>query len=317
MPDFVVAGAPRCGTTSLHYYLRQHPQVCMSAIKEPNFFLFDADDHPHIAEEPIIRKSVRKATDYRALFRPTEATRVTGDVSPLYLYTRETPARLFAVCGVIRVVCLLRPPAERAWSHFLHAMPDVPADRRDELFAELVDAEMGGGPRYEPYRTRTHLVRLGRYGEQVARYEETFGAHNVLVLLTEDLEDDGDRALASVCSFIGVDDTVELAHGQRYNTTGAGGPAGWSVARKLVRRLQPALKASLPPRIAGRLAEVRASRLDAGAGPTPPIHPETERRITEWCADDVEALAARIDRDLSSWLGGPTATDGPARPTGG
>jgi len=305
VPNFVVAGAPRCGTTSLHYYLRQHPQVCMSAIKEPNFFLFGIDGLPHIAEEPIIRKSVRKLSDYSALFRPTTATRAIGDVSPLYLYTRETAARLLAVCGVIRVVCVLRRPAERAWSHFLHAMPDIAGAQRDERFAELVEAEMRAGPGYEPYRTRTHLLRLGRYDEQLGRYLDTFGEENVLVLLTEELAGDGRGALTSVCDFLGVDPSEELELDQRYNTTGSGGPTGWSAARRLVRRVQPALKSALPPRLAGRLAEVRAARFDAGLGPTPPLDPSTASRIAEWCADDVAALGLRIGRDLSSWTAAP------------
>lgn len=306
MPNFVVAGAPRCGTTSLHYYLRQHPQVCMSAIKEPNFFLFGADGAAHIAEEPIIRKSVRKLSDYRALFRPTAQTRAIGDVSPLYLYTREAAAQIRDMCGVVRVVCVLRRPDERAWSHFLHAMPDVAADRRDELFADLVDTEMRAGPRYEPYRTRTHLARLGRYDEQLARYAEAFGEDNVLVLLTEELADDARGTLTTVCTFLGVDPSEELQLDQRYNTTGSGAPTGWSAARRVLRRVQPVLKSALPPRLAGRLAEVRAARFDAGLGPTPPLDPATARRIAEWCADDVAALGRRIGRDLSSWTETPS-----------
>lgn len=305
LPSFVVAGAPRCGTTSLHYYLRQHPQVCMTAIKEPNFFLFGKDGGPLIAEEPIIRKSVRKLTEYAALFRPGPGTQATGDVSPLYLYTRETAAQIAAICGVIQVVCVLRRPAERAWSHFLHAMPDVPAGERDEVFASLVDAEMRAGPGYEPYRTRTHLLRLGRYDEQLERYQSVFGVDNVLVVLTEDLADEPKSTLASVCSFIGVDPTHEFELDQRYNTTGAGTPTGWSIVRRVVRRVQPALKAALPPRLAGRLAEVRASRFDAGLGPTPPLDPSTAARIAEWCADDVAALSTRIGRDLSAWMVAP------------
>ena len=306
LPNFVVAGAPRCGTTSLHYYLRKHPQVCMSTIKEPNFFLFDEQGRPFVAEEPIIRKSVRTQADYEALFRPSPGTSATGDVSPLYLHTPESPGRIRDVCGTdTRIVALVRRPAARAWSHFLHAMSEVPADRRDEAFAELVDAELAGAAGDGPYRTRTHLVRLGLYDEQVARYQETFGAERVLVLLMEELDGDTPGTLASICSFLGVDAAVDLGAEQRYNTTGAGTPTGWSAAKKVLRRVQPALKAALPPRVVARLAEVRASRLDAGAGAAPPVPPDVARRIADWCADDVESLGRRIGRDLSAWTTDP------------
>lgn len=305
LPSFVVAGAPRCGTTSLHYYLRQHPQVCMSDIKEPNAFLFAADGTPFIEEAPIIRKSVPDLTSYRALFRPGPATLATGDASPLYLYTEPTPARILEVCGSLKVVCVLRRPAERAWSHFLHAFADVPEDRRAERFAELVGAEMREGTGYTPYRTRTHLVRLGRYAAQLRRYHAAFGPENVLTLLTEELASEPARVVRAVAAHIGVDPAHELDVNQRYNTTGGGSPTGWGLARRALRRVQPAMKVILPPRLVGRLAEVRASRLDAGLGPGAPIDPNVAERIARWCADDVAELEELIGRDLNDWQDRP------------
>jgi hypothetical protein len=307
LPSFVIAGAPRCGTTSLHYYLRQHPQVCMSAIKEPNFFLFGRNGTPAIGEEPIIRKSIRRLAEYAALFRPHDGVAAVGEASPLYLYARPAAAEILAVCGVIQVVCVLRRPAERAWSHFLYAFPDVPEGERTSTFAELVEAEMRGGPDYEPYRTRTHLLRLGRYAEQVQRYHDTFGAENVLVLLTEDLADDRSGALGEVCRFIGVDDDVQLELDHRYNTSGAPAPSAVPGLRRVVRRAQPRLKRLLPARVAGRLAELRVVRADGGLGAPPPLDPDLARRIADWCADDIDALARLLGRDLSGWQLQPTS----------
>ncbi|MCU1372978.1 MAG: sulfotransferase [Actinomycetia bacterium] len=303
LPSFVIAGAPRCGTTSLHYYLRQHPQICMSTIKEPNVFLFGPDGRPHIAEAPIIRKSVKKLADYAALFRPTAMTSAIGEASPLYLYTHPTPAQMLAVCGVIQVLCVLRRPADRAWSHFLYAFPDVPADDRARVFAGYVDAELAGGPVYEPYRTPTHLVRLGRYGEQVRRYQETFGAEHVQVLLTEDLAADRAGALGAICRHVGVDDGFTFDLSQRYNPSSSATMN--PVLRRVVRRVAPTLKAVLPPRVAGRLGDLRMGRADATNEPAPPIDPEVARRIADWCAEDVDELAGLIGRDLSAWHSAP------------
>jgi hypothetical protein len=303
LPTFVIAGAPRCGTTSLHYYLRQHPQVCMSAIKEPNVFLFGPDGRPHIAEPPIIRKSIQKLSAYSALFRPTASTRAIGEASPLYLYTEPTAAQILAVCGVVQVVCVLRRPAERAWSHFLYATEVEPAARH-ATFADLVDAEMRAGPGYEPYRTRTHLVRVGRYAEQVRRYQDTFGAGNVHVVLMEDLEEDRAGVLAAICRGIGVDDDFAFDLDQRFNPSGIA-PAN-PLLRRAVRAVTPTIKAVLPNRLAGRLAEVRMGRASAGSGePAPSIDPDVARRIAEWCADDVDELATLIGRDLSAWQASP------------
>lgn len=294
LPTFVVAGAPRCGTTSLHYYLRQHPQVCMSTTKEPNYFLFDEAGEPYIAEPPIIRKSARRRADYEALFRLSPDAIAIGDASPLYLYSQPSPARMQEVAGDMKVVCLLRRPADRAWSHFLYAFPDECPAR----FAELVETEIRGGPGYEPYRTPTHLVRLGRYAEQVRRQQETFGAENVLVLLMDDLHADQAGVLATVCRFLGVDDSFAFQAEHAYNSSGA--PAR-SLTGRLVRTARPTLKRVLPPSVTAKLAEARVLRADAAPRATPSIDPEVDRRITEWCADDVDELAGRIDRDLSAW----------------
>lgn len=295
LPTFVVAGAPRSGTTSLHYYLRQHPQICMSTTKEPNFFLFDGRGVPFIAEPPIIRKSVRRQADYEALFRPEPGEVAVGDASPLYLYTEPTPARILEVCPAMKVVCLLRRPAERAWSHFVYAFPEEPPSR----FAELVEAEIAGGPGYERYRTPTHLVRLGRYAEQVRRQRAAFGDDNVLVLLTDDLHAERTAVLASVCRFLGVDDGFEFEAERVYNTSGVG--PSTNPVRRLVRAARPTVKRVLPAGAVARLAEARLRRSDAVLQKAAPLDSELDRRITEWCAADVDELGALLGRDLSSW----------------
>jgi len=305
LPTFLMAGAPRCGTTSLHYYLRQHAEICMSAIKEPNFFLFGEDGEPLINEQPIIRKSVRKLADYTALFRPTNATRAVGDASPLYLYTRPAAERIAAVCGIVRIICVLRRPAERAWSHFLYAFADVPEAERTARFSELVDAEMDRGPDYEPYATPTHLVRLGRYADQLRHYHETFGEENVHVVLYDDLAERPDEVLRDVCGFIGADSSYEFTLEHRYNISGAPPVNRLPVFRRALRRATPRIKAVLPPRLAGRLAEVRLLRNDGGLAPAPPLENHVADRITDWCKADVRDLGQLVGRDLGDWIERP------------
>jgi hypothetical protein len=300
LPTFVVAGAPRCGTTSLHYYLGQHPQVGMSAIKEPNFFLFDSDGTPSIDEEDIVRKSVRKLAEYKALFHPEPGQTAFGDVSPLYLYTREAPDRIKEQCGDVPVICLLRHPAERAWSHFLHAF----ADAQDALgeFSDLVEREIAHGPGYSRYRTSTHLLRLGRYAEQIERYHDVFGEDRVLALLIDDLEDEPSETLDRVCRFIDVETGQPLGEAKRYNVSGVASGALLVRARRAARRVQPRVKAMLPPKLAGRLGRLRAVVEDSALRPVALPEGPVRDRLSEWYAPDVERVAALVGRDLSAWL---------------
>jgi hypothetical protein len=269
LPNFFVLGAARCGTTSLHYWLDQHPDIAMSAIKEPNHFLFrPATGGPAAcigAEPALIAKSVPDRTAYERLFDPGATVR--GDASPLYLYTRETPGLIRARVPGARLVAVLREPVERTWSHYRY----VTAGADAAGFAAAVRRELGRG--YEPYRTGTHYLRLSRYAEQVQRYREVFDPDQLLVLRYEDLVTDPGTALARICRHVGVDEGFAFDTAVRYNPSGD----DRSLLARVDRAVRPALpyvKRALPAGASGRLARLRARRRaahrdDSAATPPP------------------------------------------------
>ena len=278
----------------------------MSAIKEPNFFLFGSHGEPSIAEAPIIRKSVRKAGDYGALFRPTPGDRAVGEASPLYLSTQEAALRIAATCGLIPIICLLRHPADRAWSHYLHAVPTDNHDEATEKFARLVRAEMARGPdeeryRSEPYQTRTHLIRLGLYGDQIEWYHQVMGRERVHALLTEDLVTDSSNSLERITQWIGVDHFDELPF-EQVNESGRSPRGVAGIIYRAARVAQPTVKSLLPPRVAGSLARRRLRMTGRVVQSMPPLDPSLRCEITRWCAGDVAKLEQLIDRDLSAWI---------------
>jgi hypothetical protein len=292
-PSFFVLGAARCGTTSLHYYLDQHPDIAMSAVKEPNFFLFrqtpDGPEPLFGADRRLFARSVADPARYAALFARDH--RAAGDVSPLYLYTRETPELIAEAAPAARLVAVLRDPAERAWSHFVYMNPAL-GDRAPAAFAEAVACERPLG--YAPYRGGTHFLRLGRYGEQVGRYLDRFPAESLLVLAYDELVHDPAAALAQVCRFVGVDDSFPFDTRVRYNP-GATGRGMFPRLESLVRPAVPYLKRMLPAGVAGRLAQRRHElRAAAGARTRPPtMTPETAAVLSDYYAADLEALERR------------------------
>lgn len=301
LPTFLVIGAPRCATTTLHYALAGHDQVRMSAIKEPNHFLFSAAGEPSIEERSIITKSVRSRSAYEGLFGRDPNGMAIGEASPLYLYVRDAAPRIREACGPARIVAVVRNPVDRAWSHFLHAFPGISAGDAEGRFAELVEAELVGGPGYTPYRTPTHLLRLGRYGSQLPSYLDAFGPERVLVLLLEEVERDPAATGACLGNFLGIDPVPLDA---TYNTSGrtAGGDALGRL-RAVVGRVQPLVKAAMPPRVAGRLARLRATVDDRSLHPVPMGDAVLRARLDEWFADDVASLSELLGRDLSHWAG--------------
>lgn len=291
LPTFLVLGAARCGTTSLHYYLAEHPDICMSTIKEPNFFLFrptDTGPQPCIADDRrLLAKSVPERDRYERLF-PHPATAV-GEASPLYLYTRETPALIRDLVPDARLIAVVREPIDRSWSHFGYVHDDL-GDRTVAAFAEAVERELPLP--YEPYRTGTHFVRLSAYAAQLRRYREVFPPEQLLVVSYDDLVGATAATLARICRFLGVDDTFAFDTEVRYNPS-SGQQSLVARVDRLARPAYPYLKRTLPAAVTGALARRRA-RLRAAQrrDERPPIPSALLARLTEHFAPDVEWLAS-------------------------
>src|SRR4051812_36338591 len=264
----------------------------MSAIKEPNHFIFRPGPdgpQPCIADDRrLLTKSVPARAAYEKLF-PAGGVPAAGDASPLYLYTRETPELIHAAVPDARLVAIVREPVDRAWSHFVYVNDDL-GDSTAAAFAAAVERELPLG--YEPYRTGTHFLRLSAYAEQLRRYRDTFPAEQVLVVSYDDLIGRTDETLASICRFLGVDDTHAFDTTVRYNPSSGESSL---VARldRLARPAYPYLKQALPAQMTGRLARGRA-RLRAGrrSETGDPLPPELRTRLDEHFRPDVEWLAA-------------------------
>lgn len=290
LPTFFVIGAARCGTTSMHYYLAQHPAIGMSAIKEPNHFLFrqtPAGPVPLIGDDRrVLAKSVPDRARYLALFDADAPAR--GDVSPLYLYTRETPGLLAEAAPQARLVAVLREPAARAWSHFVYLNGDL-GDRMAVAFAAAVETELPLA--YSPYKGGDHFLRLGRYGEQVARYLDHFPAEHLLLLRYDELVSSPATALTAVCRLIGVDETFGFDTSVRYNP-GSEPRSAIGLLDRAVRPAIPYLKRLLPAGAAGRLARRRHQlRARAAAGATGPAPDATTMAtLADYYADDLARL---------------------------
>ena len=108
-----IVGAPKAGTTSLHYYLQQHPEVCMSAIKEPNFFTAANVSDLYYDVDPILNED-----DYHLIFSDLKK-KVVGEASVSYLYYPLIADKIFEYNPKAKIIILLRNPVQRAFSHYL------------------------------------------------------------------------------------------------------------------------------------------------------------------------------------------------------
>lgn len=301
MPTFLVLGAARAATTSIHYYLEQHPQIAMSSIKEPNFFAFDqAADRPvplFDPSSPMVAKSVTDRDAYQALFAHARPGDAVGEASPLYLYVREAPEQVARLLEAPRFIAILRNPIDRAYSHWLH-INRAPAEDAVAGFRAACDRERAGGRGYTPYASGTHVLRMGLYDEQLERWIDRFGAESLLVLDYELVTSHPQVALDRVCDHLGVArHTFETD--TQYNRSGVTRGRTGARAMGLVRAVQPRVKAALPSAAVRRLGRLRAA-LDRPQG-APPCPADLRAELADWFRPSVDRLVQAGHVERSAW----------------
>jgi hypothetical protein len=226
MPNLFIVGSAKSGTTSLHITLARHPDVCMSAVKEPHFF----SRPPVYDEHRAFFRQVTGQAAYQALFREANGAPVVGESSTSYLWEPTACGRIAQSCPAARIVICLRDPVERAFSHYLDNVRDG-FERRP--FARALSDEYLNGADW-----LTAYVDLGRYAGQVGRYLDTFGSA-VLLIYFEELIAAPQVELRRLIEFLDLDPDPavgELAAANRHSA-----PRNWFSARVLeaawVRRL--------------------------------------------------------------------------------
>jgi len=200
LPEFLVIGGQRCGTTSLYRYLAAHPSVRPATGKELQFFSLHH------------RRGERW---YRAHFPVRPLSQASFEASPYYLFDPATPARAAAMLPSSRFVALVRDPAERAYSHYLHSV----AHGVEPLsFAGALDAEparLAAGD-HTALRQFSYVAR-GRYAEQLTRWFDAVGRDRVLVVRTEELT----SRYADILAFLGLEPQAVPAERHTRRATGA------------------------------------------------------------------------------------------------
>jgi hypothetical protein len=302
MPNFLIIGAMKCGTTSLYYYLKQHPEIYMSPIKAPDFFAwegwqlnFNGPEGREAIERRIKLTSVTNIEDYRKLFRGVSNESAIGEASPCYIYSSEAPSRIKHYIPEAKLIAVLRNPADRAYSAYLQLVRLVREPLED--FASALRAEQERI--HNDWEWIWHYKSMGFYYSQLKRYYEIFDPEQIKVYLYEDLQDDPVGVVQDISRYLGVDDRFTPDTSFKYHQSGI--PKN-RVLHKLVttpNRPKTILKSLLPQEPSRRLWE-RALHLNLVK--PPPLGQEIREELIEVYRQDTQKLASLIQRDLSGWL---------------
>ena len=219
-PNFFVVGAAKAGTSSLGHYLKQHPEVYISPIKEPLYFSKDfyrenfrpeylmsvgsLDIGEYLENYPLPYKPIAHVYDqahYLELFREVENEKAIGELSTGYLYSSCAAENIFKFNPSAKIVMVLRQPVERAYSHHQMAVKDFVDFEYDFLRAlehDYATSEKGWG--------KSHLyIELSLYFDQVRRYLVLFPENQVKIFIYDDLRRDPVKFMEELFEFLEVD----------------------------------------------------------------------------------------------------------------
>ncbi len=296
LPNFVIIGAARSGTTSLYRYLAQHPETFTSPVKETNYFAWLAEG-PLDGSEAMLDQMfpVRSAQAYRALFADASGQRAVGEASPRYLHVAGVPEQLSTELPDARVIAILREPARRAYADYL-VRQRKGTERRS--FAALIEAEAPRMHEPPPPGARP-ILHHGLYHAHLRRWLSVIPRDRLLVLLHDDLVADASGCFARLSHFLGISEMRTADGAVRY------GPAGLARSSALDRiingRFVKAARGVLPTGLRGPASRlVRWARRKNTRRPEMP--PELRARLAELYRDDIVALGKLIERDVGMWL---------------
>jgi hypothetical protein len=300
LPDFFVAGAPKAGTTALHAALAQHPQLYLSPVKEPKFFLTAGQPPPTQGgpgDARTYREHVWRRADYEALFDAAPAGTRRGESTPFYLYRHDAQERIRALIPAARLVVVLRDPIERAHSNWTHLW-SAGLDPIDDFVAACAAEERRIADGWADF---WHYVQLGLYGRQLEHLYSIFPPEQVLVFRYRELIVDPVGLLDVVCDFLGVRPGA-ITEVPRENVTAHPNPTGRHRSLGRLLRASSAVTSRLPRHGGSWVVEWLERHLQANAQPRQPLTWEQRKALIPRFEADIRLLQAITGEDYSDWL---------------
>ena len=291
LPNLLIVGAAKSGTTSLHNYLNQHPDIFMCSPKEPHFLI-----NKEIGKQRI-HKGIIDFKDYESLFNEKAHLKYRGESSVMYLSFPEIAIKNIKhyLDDDIKIIIMLRNPVERAYSGYQHV-------KRYNMMENLSfeDALELGEQRYHDIKNFTPASRyleLGNYYNQVNVFKKSFD--NIHVVIYDDYKTDFNEELNKIFDYLKVV-RVTINAEQRHMV------GGWewkSVGMKKIMMQQNLLKVFLrfiiPVKSLRQYIRVKLQKSNTKTVEV--ISPETEKWLKEYYKQDIAKLSGLLNRDLNDW----------------
>ncbi len=298
LPNFLIVGAAKAGTTSLYHYLKEHPEIYMSPVKEPKFITAQFLKFPFkgIGDDFIEKSIIKNFDDYKNLFSKAQEERAIGEASAdnLYYYKEAIPI-IKKYLNNPKIIIILRNPIDRAFSSYTHLLRD---NRETLSFEDALQQEEKR--KKMNWEFIWYYKDVGFYYKQVKAYLQNFS--NVKIYLYDDFKKDTLKVVKDIYKFLGVNPTFTPNIHVKYNV---------SLVPKykfihnfieepnlLKKAVNPIINRLIPRKLKRNLVDlIKKKNLTK-----PKMKPETREYLKTVYKEDILKLQDLIGKDLSHWL---------------
>lgn len=299
MPNFLMIGAPKAGTSSIYYYLKQHPQIYMSPEKEPHFFALENQnvEFKGPGDQQRFRNAVTRLEDYQKLFESVSGEIAIGEASTTYLSSATAANRIKHYLPHAKLIAILRNPVDAAYASFLHLIRD--GDETITNFAMALQAEENRFA--QNWEGIWHYKRRGFYYAQIKRYFELFEKEQLRIYRYEDFKANSTRVLQDIFQFLEVDDQFTPDQSAQYNVSGM--PKSSTLNQLLVKPnpLKSVVTSLLPQKTRGYLSN-RLKDWNFNQYQKPQLSLAVRQSLLKEYREDILKLQDLTKLNLSEWL---------------
>ncbi len=296
-PNFFIVGAPKCGTTSMYYYLQNHPDIYMSVPKEPLYFGSDLENH---------RLKTRNRKEYLGFFAGSAGHKKVGEASTWYLYSHSAAREIKQFSPTAKIIIMLRKIPEAMYA--LHSQYLYTGNENVESFKQALEleAQRAKGDRLPPgtyFPDGLLYSQVYRYARQIKRYFREFGRENVLIIPLEEMKEDVSAVYRRVLNFLGLHEFPSTRF-KRYNSNCR---LKSDLLQELVQWVPGETKQQLREVLPVRSCMEAWRKLEPAMVnyfSRPPMSFELQKELLEITRSEVNTLEELLDRDFSHWLEG-------------
>jgi hypothetical protein len=278
LPNCIINGVAKSGTTSIYHYLKSHHQIFMSERKEINYF--SHGKNPSYTTRSVMTP-VRTAEEYESYFIGSEGFKVRGEASPSYFSTLGTAAKIKREIPDVKFITTLRNPADRAYSGYLMNV------RANNIKENAPNA----------FSQDKHWVKLGLYYEQLKEYYDQFSSSQIKIVLLEDLKSDKKKVLEDLFGYLEIDNNYTFDSEKIHNA----GHVPKNYALHNFIRNNMFIKKTVRPMLPRKFKNFAKQFENLNHKKPATMSDEIRSQLDRYYKEDIEKVQTLIGRDLSSW----------------